>query len=263
MRFNRFATIAICLALSACAAQQQSDQAALKSQTSTSGEEPAERVRARIHTELAASYYDLGNMPVALEEVREALRSEPNYGPAHNVAGLIYGRLKDERRAEESFQRALAISPTDYNAHNNYGLFLCDRKREREGIAHFLAAVNNTLYPFPDRSYVNAGVCARRGGDLAAAEGYLQLALKTRPNEPQALYQMADLAFLRGDLEGARAYMGRLTKVMQPNAEVLWLGLRIARRLGDRNAEASYALQLRNRYPDSVEARALAAGRYE
>jgi type IV pilus assembly protein PilF len=119
MKFVRCATIAACLALSACATQQQGDQTALKSQTSTSGDETADRTRARIHTELAASYYDLGNIPVALEEVREAVRSDPNYGPAHNVAGLIYGRLKDDRRAEESFQRALALSPTDYNAHNN------------------------------------------------------------------------------------------------------------------------------------------------
>jgi len=263
MRFIRFTTMAACLALSACATTQQTDENTLKSQSSTSGEETGDRARARIHTELAASYYDLGNIPVALEEVREALRADANYGPAHNIAGLIYGRLKEDRLAEESFQRALRISPTDYNAHNNYGLFLCDRKREREAIGHFLEAVRNTLYPYPDRSYVNAGVCARRGGDLAGAEGYVQQALKTRPNQPQALYQMADMSFMRGDLEAARDYLGRLTKVVRPSAEVLWLGVRIARRLDDRNSEASYALQLRNRFPESAEARLLAAGRYE
>jgi len=263
MRIIRFATVAACLALFACATTQRTDENTLKSQSSTSGDETGDRTRARIHTELAASYYDLGNIPVALEEVREAVRSDANYGPAHNIAGLIYGRLKEDRLAEESFQRALRISPTDYNAHNNYGLFLCDRKRVREAIEHFMAAVGNTLHPFPDRSYANAGVCARRSGDLAGAEGYLQHALKTRPNQPQALFQMADLSYLRGDYGGARTFLNRLTQVVQASAEVLWLGVRIERRLGDRNAEASYALQLRNRFPESVEARALAAGRYE
>ena len=263
MRFIRFATLAACLALSACVTTQQSDENTLKSQSSTSGEETTDRTRARIHTELAASYYELGNMPVALEEVREALRSDANYGPAHNIAGLVYGRLKEDRLAEESFQRALRISPTDYNAHNNYGLFLCDRKREREAITHFIAAVNNTLYPFPDRSLVNAGVCARRGGDLAGAEGYLQQALKMRPNQQQALLQMADLSYLRGDYPGARIYLSRLNQLAQLGAEALWVGVRLERRLGDRNAEASYALQLRNRFPESAEASALAAGRYE
>jgi type IV pilus assembly protein PilF len=265
MSFIRFATVAACLALSACVSTttQRTDENTLKSQSSTSGDETSERTRARIHTELAASYYELGNMPVALEEVRESLRSDPNYGPAHNVAGLVYARLKEDRLAEESFQRALRISPTDYNALNNYGNFLCDRKREREAITHFMAAVDNRLYPFPDRSLVNAGVCARRGGDLAGAEGYLQQALKIRPTQQQALYQMADLSYLRGDYPGARSYLARLNQLGQMGAEALWLGVRLERRLGDRNSEASYALQLRNRFPESAEARALAAGRYE
>lgn len=260
----RLATLALCLALSACGGQQQrGDDTALKSQTVTSGEETAERSRARIHTELAASYFSLGSMPVALEEIRFAVASDPTYGPAHNVAGLIYARLKDDRLATESFQRALAVNPNDYDAHNNYGQFLCDRKREREAIQHFQAALRNPLYPFPDRSLVNAGVCARRSGDLAGAEDYFKQALNARPNQPQALYQLADMSFARGDLEAARAHMGRLTATVQPNAEILWLGVRIARRLGDRNAEASYGLQLRNRFPDSAETRLLNAARYE
>lgn len=263
MRLVRFLAIVACLALSACASEKSTDDAALKSQSPTSGDETSDRTRARIHTELAASYYDLGNMPVALEEVREALRVDGNYGPAHNVAGLVYGKLGENRLAEESFQRALRIDATDYNAHNNYGLFLCDRKREREAIEHFLAAVANPLYSFPDRSYVNAGVCARRGGDLKSAEDYFQRALKMRPNQPQALYQMADLEYARGNYPAARGYLNRVTQIVQGNADVLWLGLRVERKLGDRNAEASYALQLRNRFPNSAEAQALAAGRYE
>jgi type IV pilus assembly protein PilF len=54
-----------------------------------------------------------------------------------------------------------------------------------------------------------------------------------------------------------------LTRVSQSGPEVLWLGVRVSRRLSDRNSEASYAMQLRNRFPNSPEARALSAGRYE
>jgi type IV pilus assembly protein PilF len=49
----------------------------------------------------------------------------------------------------------------------------------------------------------------------------------------------------------------------EPSAEVLWLGVRVERKLGDRNSEESYALQLRNNFPNSSEARALLAGQYE
>ena len=248
-----------CIGAPGCGTPGESDPGALKP-TSTMGEEAADRTRARVHTELAAGYYELGNMSVAIEEVKEALRSDVNYGPAYNVAGLIYGALNEDRLAEENFKRALAINQSDPDANHNYGQFLCQRKREEEGVRHFLAAVRNPLYQTPGRSYTNAGVCSRRRGDLASAENYFQLALKTQPAHPQALYHMADLSFVRGDFPGAKTYLNRLTKVAVPNAEVLWLGVRVERRLGDRNSEASYALQLKNKFPESKEARAMASG---
>lgn len=251
-----------CLVPAGCATQS-ADDPGFSSATNTTGDESAVRVRARVHTELAASYFELGNIAVALEEVKEALRADANYGPAHNVAGLVYAQLKEDRLAEESFQYALRMNPSDSDAHNNYGLFLCERKQERAANKHFLAAVRNPLYAAPERSWINAGVCARRSGDAAGAEGYFQQALKLRPNQPQALYQMADLAYARRDYGAAKGYLSRLTQVTAGGAEVLWLGVRIERRLGDRVAESSYALQLRNKYPNSKEARALNLGQYE
>ena len=247
-------------ALAGCAGQQQGRESTLPQSAPTMGEESSERMRARIHTELASGYFEIGNLPVALEETREALRADASYGPAYNIAGVVYGALNEDRLAEENFQRALKLNPNDSDANHNYGQFLCQRKREEEGIRYFLAAVRNPLYGTPERSYTNAGVCARRRGDPAGAENYFQLALKSRTAPPQALYNMADLAYSRGDFSGAKAYLSRLTQVAVPNAEVLWLGVRVERQLGDRNSEASYALQLRNKFPDSKEARALSAG---
>jgi len=255
----RFVIVLIWVAAAGCAAPEKT-QTGLSAATNTSGDESPDRMRARIHTELAAGYFELGNMAVAIEEVKEAQRSDANYGPAYGVAGLVYGALNEDRLAEDSFQRALRINQFDSDANHNYGQFLCQRKREEEGIRYFLAATRNSLYQNPDRSYVNAGVCARRRGDLAGAENYFQLALKTRPGQPQALYHMADLAFARGDFANAKNYLGRLSQVAAPNAEILWLGVRLERKLGDRNSEASYALQLRKNFPDSKEAKALAAG---
>ncbi len=258
-RFTWAVVAAACLVSAGCATTEDSAVGAV----GAPAPDTSARTRARVHTDLAASYFELGNMAVALEEIREALRADPGYGPANNVAGLVYAQLKEDRLAEESFQAALQINPSDADAHNNYGRFLCDRKQEREAIRHFLAAVRNPLYAAPERSWVNAGMCARRAGDVPAAEGYFQQALKLRPGQPQALYQMADLSYLRRDYVQAKAYLNRLTQVTTATAEVLWLGVRVERRLGDRASEASYALQLRNRYPNSREAQALLAGKYE
>ena len=258
-RFGRALVAAACLVSAGCATTEESK---LGPETAPAVDTSA-RTRARVHTELAASYFELGNMAVALDEIKEALRADPRYGPAQNVAGLVYAQLKEDRLAEDAFRAALDINPSDSDAHNNYGRFLCERKQEKEAVRHFLLAVRNPLYATPERSWVNAGMCARRSGDSAGAESFFQQALKLRPGQPQALYQMADLSYARRDYVGAKGYLTRFTQVATATAEVLWLGVRVERRLGDRSSEASYALQLRNRFPNSAEARALLAGKYD
>ena len=226
-------------------------------------EESNELTRARVHTELAAGYMELGNYGVALQEAGEALKADPNYAPAFSVLGLIYMELRDDKAAEANFQRALRISPFDSDVNNNYGWFLCQRKREQESIKYFLAALRNPLYTTPDKSWVNAGICARQTGDIAAADDYFTKALKVRPTQPQALLQLADMAYKRKDYPGAKAYLVRMQRDVEPTPELLWLSLRVERSLGDRNAEASLGFQLRKNFPDSREARALLAGQYE
>ena len=247
--------------LAGCAANAPQQPASYATQTGDTSEIQA---RARIHTELASGYLEIGNYGVALEEAGEALKAQPEHVEALNVLGLVYMELRDDAAAESSFQRALRASPGDSDTNNNYGWFLCQRKREAESIKYFLAALRNPLYGTPDKSWVNAGICARQAGDLAGAAGYFQNALGVRPNQPQALLQLADIAYRRQDYPQAKAYLSRLQgRDVEPTAEMLWLALRVERRLGDRDAEASMGFQLRKKFPDSREARALTSGEYE
>jgi type IV pilus assembly protein PilF len=232
-------------------------------QSTTSASDNNARGRARVHTELAAGYLELRNFSIALEEVGIAQRSDSTYGPAYNVAGLIYAELKNDSLAEQNFQQALRINRQDPDANNNYGTFLCQRKREAEGIRHFMAAVSDPLYQQPDRSYVNAGLCARRRGDMAEAEGYFRGALKFQPNQIQALYQLADMAYVRANYTDARLHLQRLVPVASDSPEILWLMLRTERRLGGGNSIDSLSHQLRTNFPSSKEAQALAAGQFD
>jgi len=227
-------------------------------------EDTESQSRARIHAELAAGYLEMGNYGVALQEATEALKSDPNYVPAHNVLGLAYMELRDDKSAEASFQRALRINGYDPDSNNNYGWFLCQRKREKESVKYFMDALRNPLYTTPEKSWVNAGICARQSGDQKNAEEYFQRAIKLRPNQPQALQHLADMAYGRADFVGAKTYLSRVQRdAGSPSADFLWLALRVERQLGDRNAERSLAFQLQKNFPESREARALAAGKYE
>ena len=219
--------------------------------------------RAKIHTELAAGYYERGQMGIALDELKEALHADSNYAPAYNVTGLVYMQLRENDEAERNFRRALEIDPLDSDTNNNYGWFLCQSKREDESIKYFLTALKNPLYATPEKSYVNAGICMRQKGDEQAAVEYFGKALQLRPDEPQALSNMADISYKRHQYSEANAYLVRYMRVAAPTAETLWLGVRTERKLGNRDAEASYALQLRKKYPGSDEVRALENGQFE
>ena len=219
--------------------------------------------RARIHTELGAAYFGVGQMSVAVQELKEAISADPGYGPAHSQLGLVYMTLKEDARAQQSFERALKIDPNDSSANNNYGLFLCQRKREKEAMRYFAAALKNPLYATPENAYTNAGVCSHLQGDDVKAEEWLRKALALQPDQSLALYQLADIAFKRNDLATARTLLNRHMQVSTPSADALWLGARLEQRLGNRTALASYGAQLNNRYPGAAQTKAFNEGRFQ
>ncbi len=216
---------------------------------------------AKIHTELAGLYFERGQMGVALSEIDLAVQADRNYAPAYSVSGLIHMALREDKEADEAFRQGLHLDNADSEAHNNYGWFLCQRDRAKESIAHFMAAVKNPLYTTPERAYLNAGLCSQKAGDLAAAEEFLLRALSAQPDLAQALVGMAQVKLAGGDYAAAGKYFSRFTQNNENlTAEQLWLAVRIQRSLRDRNAEASYALQLRKRYPDARETQFLMDG---
>ena len=209
---------------------------------------------AKVHTELAGMYYERSQLGIALGEIAMALQADRNYAPAYNVRGLIHMALREDKEAEEDFQQSLQLDKGDSDAHNNYGWILCQRERAKESIPHFMAALKNPLYTAPERAYLNAGVCSQKAGKLKDAEDFLQRALLVQPGNPQALLALAELSFFNGDYLVAKKYFaGFAERTESPTAEQLWLGVRIERKVGDRNAAASYAVQLRKRYPEARE----------
>ena len=223
----------------------------------------APRDRARAHTNLAAAYYEAGNIGVALEEIRVALNADPGFGPAHSVQGLLHMEMREVPMADASFQRALQISPNDPDANHNYGWFLCQTGREELGVKYFLAAVRNPLYSTPEKSYTQAGICALRAKDERDGIENLERALRLQPGYAAAMLPLAQARYRRGDVAIAKTLVGQLNRLVEPDAEALWLALRIERRLGDRGAESGYAEQLRRRFPGSPEYQSLQKGAYE
>ena len=223
------------------------------------------KYRAKIHTELAAAYYQAGNPAVALEEVRIALEADPGHVQAYSVRGLVYAQLKEVAKAEEDFQRALKIAPKNPDINNNYGWFLCETGQPRQSIQYFLNALKDPLYETPEVAYANAGRCALKAGDMDGAQEYLLQALRVAKSQvPETRYQLANVFYLRGNLDESKIFLNEAVKAMEPpTPEALWLGIRLERKLGNKAGEGSYASQLRSRYPTSKEYQLFLKGNFE
>jgi type IV pilus assembly protein PilF len=221
------------------------------------------RARAKSHTELAAAYYQRSNLGVALEELRIATAADPGYAPAHSLLGLVYMDLKEQSLAAQSFERALNLAPNDGDINHNYGVFLCQTKREPDSIKYFMQAVKNPLYATPSRSWSAAGVCTLRTDRPKEAEQYFERALRLQPDEPAALLNLGQIRYKQGKMDQARLLVARYNKLDQGSAESLWLALRIERKTGQKVAEQSFANQLRRRFPGSPEYQALQRGNFD
>ena len=229
----------------------------------TSTADSESRQRARAFTDLAGAYYTRAQYKVGLDELRKAITTDNRFGPAYNIYGLIYMELAEDKLAEENFLRAIELDRNDSEARNNFGWFLCTRGRFDEGLGQLNAAFRNPLYARPEQAMTNAGLCAEKKGDLALAEANLVKSLKLQPDNPNTVLKLAGLNFRQGRLDEAQRLLGRHAELAPPNAEGLWLGVRLERKRGDRAQEAAYGLQLRKRFPDADETRLLLSGQYE
>jgi type IV pilus assembly protein PilF len=220
-------------------------------------------VRAQLHTELASGYYERGQMEIALDELNRAIALDPGYAPAYNVYGLVYATIGEDAKAEQNFSRALQLAPGESDFHQNWGWYLCTHNRVRESLVEFETAARNPLYRSPEIALINAGRCAQAIGDTRAAEDYFRRALVVQPGNPLASYGLAQIAYRDGQYEAARAWTKGVMLTTNPPPEGLFLGMCVERKLGDRQAELSYVSQLRNRYPNAPETKAIATEKCE
>ena len=218
---------------------------------------------AKIHTELAAEYFNRGQLDVAIEEVTEALKAQSNYAPAYNVLGLINMTLNENSKALDSFEKATRIAPRNSEIHNNYGWFLCQRFAQRmdQAIDHFMIAAKDPLYPTPEMSFTNAGICELKRQKYNEAQIFFQRALSIQSNYSPALIGLMDIDFQRGNLADAKSKLVLFLQNNTSTPESLLLAIQIEQAMGDQLAADSYIFQLQKYFPDSKEAVAVREGK--
>jgi serine/threonine-protein kinase len=155
----------------------------------------------------------------AADAVVKALRLDPHLGAAHCTMGhLRIVRSFDWSGAEESFKRALELSPSDANAYNLYGRLCAGVERYDEAIALHRRA--RELDPLVHRmDLVTALLRAGRYGEaIADAESAVEL----DPDHERSRATLGWAYFLSGRRDEGLAELERAV-TFHPE-DTLWLG---------------------------------------
>lgn len=247
--------------LSGCATPSQGGS--LRGDPVTDSDETPQRKRARLRMELAVNYFAEGRTEIALDEIKQALVIDPQYAAAFNLRGLVLMRLGESRSAEDSFRRALAIAPRDGDTLHNLGWMQCQQNRFAEAQQSFQQALALPGYGAAAKTLMALGLCQARAGRPEEAERSLARSYELDAGNPVSAYNLAVLMLQRGELVRSQFYIRRLNNSELANAESLWLGIRVERRLADSAAMGQLADQLRRRFPQSREWAAYERGAFD
>jgi type IV pilus assembly protein PilF len=218
------------------------------------------QVTAATNMQLAIEYMKLGKLADSRDFIERALSEDPGNANVQMTAGIIYERLNDIPKAERAYSAGFRLGKGDPNIQNTYAGFLCRTGKAVAGEKLFADVARNPLYQTPEVALVNAGVCVRGTGDLVDAERYFNRALAIHPNLPEAMLQLGNIALDRGDAAQARDIVLRYLAVNPPTPELLWLGFRAERKLGDTTAAAGYARRVQTEFPSSEQALMMRSG---
>ena len=221
------------------------------------GRLPQSSQAAKLNAELGIAYLERGDVTLAQQKIERALGQNSSDPDVQTAAAILYERIGAFDKADGHYQAAMRGEGKDPNRQNNYAGFLCRRGSYEKGHKLLEETARNQRYATPWVAMTNAGVCARGNKNLEQAERDFKAALNSNSTYPDALLQLADLNFSRGDFINARGYLSRMVGSSSTSPEALLLGVRIETAAGDPRAAKEFADKLRRDFPDAPQVRQL------
>jgi len=162
---------------------------------------------------LGKLYLDEGRSAEAKEQFRQSVEIEPNM-MGYGRLGLIHWREGDVKLAEQEWREALRLAPNDSSISNNLGLVCTNQGRYTEAVSFFHKAIE--LKPDDPSPHLNLGIAYGRTGQNASAETEFRTALSLSPQKFEARNRLGMIYLNAGRLDEAEEQF-RLSVKTQPN----------------------------------------------
>ncbi len=124
---------------------------------------------AELHYKIGVSYLNENELQKAFVEFQETIRLNPKDKQAYNGLGYISAKFKEYDKAIVYYKRAIFIDPNYSEAMNNLGLTYLELENWDEAVTYFRMALQNPLYPTPEKAHSGLGYALYKKGDYAEA----------------------------------------------------------------------------------------------
>jgi tetratricopeptide (TPR) repeat protein len=201
------------------------------------------------HEYMAMQYQEAKDYEKAIAEYQKILKIDPNYANAYNMMAYLNYYLRNDDQAIENVKKYVMIAADDANPHDSYGELLMNIGKYDEAIEQFNQA--NKIKPDLYFVLMHLGSAYYQTGRLRDALGYIERArefavnkgnidncdmniigiyweygeidkalelnaklIQRDPENLRALENRGALLAMKGDLQGAKADLGRIDEML-------------------------------------------------
>lgn len=213
---------------------------------------PDEAVSIRVRA--AKQYLSVGDLEQARRHLKQALKLDKSSPDVHDALGLSFQASKEPELAEKHFKQAVSLGDGASRFRNNYAIFLFQEERFKEANRQLKKVASDSLYERRESALVLLGLTQQQLIDTQAAEKSFEQALVLNRNNTLVLRELSIMNYDKGEFAASWEYFKRFRQnAGQSSAKMLLLGVQLAHKVGDRDSLASFALSLKNLYPNSRE----------
>ena len=161
--------------------------------------------------------YRTSSFDGAEQLARSLSKKFPNHPIAWKVLGALMLQSKRELEAVEASQKAVALSPEDFEALNNLGVAQAAMGNFEEAERSYEAAIAMQL-SFPE-AHNNLGISLKALNRLYEAETAFKRAIALKPSFAEAHNNLGNTLLALGDLEAGRACLQQALQLKPDFAE--------------------------------------------
>jgi type IV pilus assembly protein PilF len=207
---------------------------------------------------LAAGYFDAGDMAGARRNANNALRLDPRHSAAYTVLAMVFQREGDIDLAAENFLRAISLDKNNSRARNNYAALLFSQQDYVEAYAQLELVVTDSTYEGRATAFENLGRSAIMVDKNAEAATAFQRALQLNSNLYLSSLELARIRYDQENWQAARmSFSQYLTTVafysLPHSTTALLAGILIEGKFQNQKIVRDFSLLLTTLYQDSPE----------